>query len=107
MASLQSTARRLDRIVRALGPTSPAAADRSPWDWYADTCPCRTPPGECRAPPRAGASQRPPDGDWRTRLLLMGRGAGKTRSAAEWIRRRAAADPSARLALVGATAADV
>ena len=57
--------------------------------------------------PRARASQRPPDGDWRTWLLLMGRGAGKTRSAAEWIRRRAAAEPTARLALVGATAADV
>jgi phage terminase large subunit-like protein len=37
----------------------------------------------------------------------MGRGAGKTRAAAEWVRRLAESDPEARLALVGATAADV
>ena len=30
--------------------------------------------------------QRPPDGDWTTWLILGGRGAGKTRAGAEWIR---------------------
>jgi hypothetical protein len=40
-------------------------------------------------------------------LLLMGRGAGKTRAAAEWIRRQAETGRAGRIALVGATAADV
>ncbi|MGP1358388.1 baseplate megatron protein TIM-barrel domain-containing protein, partial [Roseicyclus sp.] len=30
--------------------------------------------------------QQPPDGDWRTWLVLGGRGAGKTRAGAEWVR---------------------
>ena len=58
------------------------------------------------APARA-ANQRPPAGDWRTWLLLMGRGAGKTRSAAEWVRHRVESGAARRIALVGATAADV
>jgi phage terminase large subunit-like protein len=29
--------------------------------------------------------QKPPPGDWRTWLYLAGRGAGKTRSGAEWV----------------------
>lgn len=31
-------------------------------------------------------SQRPPSGDWRTWLILAGRGFGKTRTGAEWVR---------------------
>jgi phage terminase large subunit-like protein len=81
--------------------------DASPWEWYAEGCPCGRPAGECREHPRARANQRPPDGDWRTWLMLMGRGAGKTRAAAEWIRRRVESGAARRLALVGATAADV
>src|SRR5882757_9323941 len=34
----------------------------------------------------ARPSQLPPDGDWRVWLLLAGRGFGKTRSGAEWVR---------------------
>ena len=82
-------------------------SDRGQWDWYAEGCPCGLPAGECREHPRARANQRPPAGDWRTWLLLMGRGAGKTRSAAEWVRRRVESGAARRLALVGATAADV
>jgi hypothetical protein len=38
---------------------------------------------------RARSSQQPPDGwDWRTWLILGGRGFGKTRAGAEWVRRR-------------------
>jgi hypothetical protein len=81
--------------------------DRGQWDWYAEACPCGLPLGECREHPRARANQRPPAGDWRTWLLLMGRGAGKTRSAAEWVRHRVESGAARRLALVGATAADV
>jgi phage terminase large subunit-like protein len=81
--------------------------DASPWDWYGEGCPCGLPIGECRRHPRARANQRPPSGDWRTWLLLMGRGAGKTRAAAEWVRRRIESGACRRMALVGATAADV
>ncbi len=81
--------------------------DATPWEWYAEGCPCGRPSGECRQHPRARANQRPPAGDWRTWLMLMGRGAGKTRAAAEWIRLRVESGMARRLALVGATAADV
>ena len=39
--------------------------------------------------------------DWTTWLILGGRGAGKTRAGAEWVRRIALADPKARIALIG------
>ncbi len=50
--------------------------------------------------------QRPPPGDWRIWLLMAGRGFGKTRSGAEWVRGIAEADGRARIALVGATMAE-
>src|SRR4051812_35950638 len=43
---------------------------------------------------------------WTTWLILGGRGAGKTRAGAEWVRAQAL-DPSARLALVGENSRDV
>jgi phage terminase large subunit-like protein len=52
------------------------------------------------------ARQREPDLPWRVWLVLAGRGFGKTRMGAEWVRRMAAADPMARIALVGATLAE-
>jgi phage terminase large subunit-like protein len=48
-------------------------------------------------------AQVAPDGDWRTWLILAGRGFGKTRAGAEWVRELAEADPAVRIALVGAT----
>ncbi len=39
--------------------------------------------------------------DWTTWLILGGRGAGKTRAGAEWVRSQALADGKARIALVG------
>ena len=33
--------------------------DRSPWDWYALSCPCGLPPGECRASPRPAEPAAP------------------------------------------------
>src|SRR5579863_9206646 len=50
--------------------------------------------------------QRAPAGDWRVWLYLGGRGAGKTRSGAEWVRAAVAAGRR-RIALVAPTAADV
>jgi phage terminase large subunit-like protein len=59
------------------------------WHWFAHT------------------HQRPPqDIDWTTWLILGGRGAGKTRAGAEWVREQAR-DGAARIALVGETARDV
>lgn len=47
--------------------------------------------------------QRPPHGDWRTWFVMAGRGFGKTRMAAEYVRAAAEADGSLRIALVAAT----
>lgn len=55
----------------------------------------------------ARAGQRPPPGDWRTWLFLGGRGAGKTRTGAEWICFGARHGGRARQAIIGATFADV
>jgi phage terminase large subunit-like protein len=46
-------------------------------------------------------------GPWTTWLILGGRGAGKTRAGAEWVRAVAASDKHARIALVGETIRDV
>lgn len=51
-------------------------------------------------------SQTPPAGSWRTWVMQMGRGAGKTRTAAEWAREQITVHGKQRFALVGATAAD-
>lgn len=58
----------------------------------------------------AREDQLPPmDGDWRTWLILGGRGAGKTRTGAEWVRAQAlglapfASEPVGRIALVAET----
>ena len=57
-------------------------------------------------PAWARESQKPPPGDWITWLYMAGRGAGKTRTASEWIRQRVY-DGARRIALVGRTPADV
>ena len=58
--------------------------------------------------------QLPPQrGDWKTWLILGGRGAGKTRAGAEWVRGMAlglpefSARPMRRIALIGETLGDV
>ena len=51
----------------------------------------------------ARLAQLPPAADWRIWLILAGRGFGKTRAGAEWVRALAEADPGVRIALVGAT----
>ncbi|KQM21401.1 DNA-packaging protein [Novosphingobium sp. Leaf2] len=55
----------------------------------------------------ARPEQLPPPGDWRTWLVMAGRGFGKTRAGAEWVRALADADPAVRIALVGATMPEV
>jgi phage terminase large subunit-like protein len=51
-------------------------------------------------------NQRAPGGDWRTWLILAGRGFGKTRSGAEFVRGEIEAGRAGRAALVAPTAAD-
>jgi phage terminase large subunit-like protein len=53
------------------------------------------------------ADQTPPEGDWSLWLFLGGRGAGKTRAGAEWVRGAVTARRAGRVALVGETFADV
>ncbi|MEW4449678.1 terminase family protein [Qipengyuania sp. JC766] len=48
-------------------------------------------------------AQLPPAEAWRTWLICAGRGFGKTRAGAEWVRDVARNDPAARIALVGAS----
>ncbi|WP_281683886.1 DNA-packaging protein [Thalassobaculum salexigens] len=50
--------------------------------------------------------QLPPQGDWRVWLILAGRGFGKTRTGAEWVRALAESQRAGRIALVGETASD-
>ena len=54
----------------------------------------------------AHPGQLPPPGEWQTWLILAGRGYGKTRAGAEWVRNLAQSDPTARIALVGASLGD-
>jgi len=48
----------------------------------------------------ARRKQKPPLGDWRTWLVLAGRGFGKTRTGAEWVRGQVEAGRT-RIALLG------
>jgi hypothetical protein len=67
--SLRAKARKVQRHRAAA-----RCVDRERYNWYGTGCPCGLPPGECRDHPRARESQRPPSGDWRTWLVLAGRG---------------------------------
>ncbi len=84
----QATADEKTRFVRRLKPH-----ERDEYDYVFSTT--------------AHAGQMPPDGDWRTWLVMAGRGFGKTRAGAEWVRAMAEADPEARIALVGASLGEV
>ena len=55
----------------------------------------------------AHPAQLAPEGAWRTWLLMGGRGAGKTRAGAEWVRALVEAGLAKRIALVGPTLHDV
>ena len=55
----------------------------------------------------ARQKQLPPAGDWTTWLLLGGRGAGKTRAGAEWVRSLVTGPmPYGKIALIGETISD-
>ena len=76
-------------------------------DWYASLA-----EAEARAIARywplwARTEQMPPESDWHTWLICAGRGFGKTRAGAEWVRAIARSDRHARIALVGASLGEV
>jgi phage terminase large subunit-like protein len=85
--------------ISLLSPEEKAAvlADLDPdvllWDWHSWARP----------------EQQSPEGDWNIWIYLAGRGAGKTRAAAEWVREEAKYTTTGqrRFALVARTAADV
>ena len=54
-------------------------------------------------PLHARDSQLPPKGDWNTWMILAGRGFGKTRTGAEWVRAQAESGQAGRIALVART----
>jgi len=54
----------------------------------------------------ARPSQLPPRGEWATWLIMAGRGFGKTRTGAEWVRWKVETGQASRIALVGPTVAD-
>ena len=54
----------------------------------------------------ARASQLPPPGDWRIWMIMAGRGFGKTRAGAEWVRNIAECHPGARIALISSSLAE-
>jgi len=100
-------AARIARVKSRLGIARPEVIDRSVWDWYAQSCPCGQPPGDCRAHPRARTTQRPPEGDWRVWAYIAGRGAGKTRAGAAWIQRRVEEGAMNLGCLIAPTSADI
>lgn len=55
----------------------------------------------------ARPEQLAPEGDWHSWLICAGRGFGKTRSGAEWVRQMVKHRPEARIALVGSSLAEV
>ena len=73
-----------------LSSLSPEQIGESRWDWSLWARP----------------EQLPPHGDWRIWLILAGRGFGKTRAGAEWVRAIARTEPEARIALIGASLGD-
>jgi hypothetical protein len=79
-------------------------ADPAMFDWFAESCPCGLPPGECTTHHRARPGQRlPADDDWLVQFFLMGRAAGKTRAAAEIVHRWARDRPDLLIGLIGPT----
>ncbi|MDX1744965.1 MAG: terminase family protein, partial [Halobacteriales archaeon] len=78
---------------------SPAEQEALLWDWKFWARPKQIPPTEC------DDEMCSCGGNWRTLMVLAGRGFGKTRMGAEWVRERVE-EGATRLNVVGATASD-
>jgi phage terminase large subunit-like protein len=91
IGGLESKLQRLEAAIARNAPTMSAdeiAVERARTDWRGTARP----------------EQLPPAGDWTFWLILAGRGFGKTRTGAEWVRRRVRS--SGYVNLIGATAGD-
>lgn len=77
---------------RIIGKLDDGELERLPWSWEG----WNARPGQCE-----------PEGDWSTWLVLAGRGFGKSRAGAEWVRKQVEVGKAKRIALVGRTVADV
>ncbi len=86
----------MERAVKAVGPQR-LADSFTPAEWEGL---------RYHWPAWAREKQLPPPGDWRVWYLKAGRGFGKTRAGAEWVRARQGTG-SGYIALVGQTPADV
>jgi phage terminase large subunit-like protein len=51
--------------------------------------------------------QSPPEGDWHIFLALAGRGWGKSRAGAEWVKKKVEENPGCKILLLGRTSSDV
>lgn len=78
-----------------------------PSRWYCDRPDCDGAPHDGWECKHARGNQRPPLGAWIVWMFRAGRGAGKTRSAAEWVIDRARSGKARRIALIGRTASDI
>ena len=74
-----------------LAELTPEQRERIPYEWRAWGRP----------------EQLEPEGDWRVWFCLAGRGWGKSRTGAEWVRAQVKAGLAGRIALVARTASDV
>jgi phage terminase large subunit-like protein len=102
-----ATETRLSKIKAGLGPRVDKTTDRSPWDWYARSCVCGVPPGDCRAHARARTSQQQPAGDWRVWAYVAGRGAGKTRAGVSWVQHHVESGAMKLGCMIAPTSADI
>lgn len=80
-----------DERAKILGSLTDEEAKALLWDWRAWARP----------------NQLAPPGDWLTWLVLAGRGFGKTRTGAEWVREEVTAGRAGRIALIAETQKDL
>jgi hypothetical protein len=104
---MSAMATRIEWAKADLRPRRVVVTDRTAWDWYAESCPCGLPPGDCGVHPRARINQRPPDGDWRVWGYVAGRRAGKTRAGAGWVQSRVESGVMKLGCLIAPTSADI
>lgn len=80
--------RDIKAVAKNLGPQEADNAARE-WDHYFRL--------------QAHGGQQQPHGEWRVWMVMGGRGFGKTRAGAEWVRSIAEGNQFARIALIGAS----
>lgn len=110
------TAGVVDLVTKPLSPSDQLAVLRrvaavKPYQWDCTVPGCDGKPHKgsvITAMPHkhARSTQLPPAGDWWAWFMMSGRGFGKTRSGAEWVKRRMMAEPGHRAACIVPTFSD-